>query len=208
MTNFVSLILFYFFHFGKIAKFVCLRDYSLCVTCKREALRAWHQQKKVDAERVGWTHTCVSPEGVYQISFKMIMKTAFGKGSHGSRWKEVHTDMNIYCSKHTDTIHTIVSSGTWHMSVHDGTQLGRGWNPSRAKQLQVQTLVVMSAVNSTSTRVCCKLLGVIPELMVNTIFCTCHRDRQKTCGGVVYDCGELLPHTNHNKSVSWTGFDG
>lgn len=57
-----------------------------------------------------------------------------------------------------DILCQTVSSGTWHMAhvvCMDDTQLGGGpgvGNPSRAKQLQVQTLVVMSAVNSTSPR--------------------------------------------------------
>lgn len=119
MTNFVSLILFYFFTFGKIAKFVCLRDYSRCVSHAREALRAWHQQKKVDAERVGWTHICATiRRGVSNFLQNDCENGIWQRVTHGSRWKEVHTDMNIYCSKHTDTIHPyyIVSSGTWHMS--------------------------------------------------------------------------------------------
>lgn len=116
MTNFVSLILFYFFHFWqnckiRLSKGLC----ALCVTCERGVAC----QKKVDAERVGWTHMCATiRRGVSNFLQNDYENGIWQRVTHGSRWKEVHTDMNIYRSKHTDTIHPyyIVSSGTWHMS--------------------------------------------------------------------------------------------
>lgn len=186
-----SYFILFFFYFWQNCKIRLSKGlFAVCHMRERRCVRGTNRRRWMQKGLVG--HTCALPsEGVYQISFKMIMKTAFGKGSHGSRWKEVHTDMNIYCSKHTDTIHPYYSI-VWHMAHvgHDGTQLGRGWNSSRAKQLQVQTLVVMSAVNSTSTRVCCKLLGLsLYRWWIQLIFCTCHMDRQTEH---VWGCGIYL----------------
>lgn len=161
---------------------------------ERRCVRGTNRRRWMQKGLVG--HTCALPsEGVYQISFKMIMKTAFGKGSHTAADGRKCIQIWIYIALNIQipSIYSIV----WHMAHvgHDGTQLGRGWNSSRAKQLHVQTLVVMSAVNSTSTRVCCKLLGGYPwtDGEYNWFFVhVTGTDRQSTCGGVVYVCGEQI----------------
>lgn len=69
------------FIFGKIAKFVCLRDYSLCVSHARErrCVRGTNRRRWMQKGLVGHTHVC-HQKGCIKFPSKWLWKRHLAKG--------------------------------------------------------------------------------------------------------------------------------